>query len=143
MMIVLVCGALFFGLGLSSVQAASPSLPPRPTMPAATPTPVSVSAPISGGTITLRVDSPPASLWTTVEWQDAAGLWHLVEGWQGTLDANNSKVWWVGSSDLGRGPFRWALYEKRGGKLWATSESFNLPKANRQNVEVHVTGPSN
>ncbi len=139
-------------IGLASVYtpaAARPlALPPRPT-PTVVPTAVPTAAPpvrsllpaVEGGTITLRVTAPPAGLWTTVEWQDAIGNWHQVEGWQGTLDADQSKTWWVAKADLGKGPFRWVGYERYGGQRWAQSLSFYLPAINRQKVEVALTGP--
>ncbi len=129
---------LLAGLGLTSVQAAPSALPPRPTaVPTSTPTSTPTAAlpsSISGGSITLRVAAAPIDLWSTVEWQSAAGNWYLVDGWQGTLDSDQTKTWWVAKADLGKGPFRWALYERRGGQRWAVSEPFTLPVADRQQV---------
>jgi hypothetical protein len=142
----LVCGLLLsvtvlMGLGLTSVQAAPSALPPRPTpVPTLPPTPA-LSSTIGGGSITLRVAAAPIDLWTTVEWQDAAGNWHLVDGWQGTLDDDQTKTWWVAKADQGKGPFRWVLYDRRGGQRWAISQPFTLPVTNRQNVEITITGP--
>ena len=144
-------------IGLASVYtpaSARPlALPPRPTptvVPTAVPTAVptivppvrSLSPAVEGGAIVLHVTAPPAGLWATVEWQDAAGNWHPVEGWQGTLDADQTKTWWVAKADLGTGPFRWVGYERYGGQRWAHSLSFYLPAINRQKVEVALTGPS-
>lgn len=130
---------LLMGLGLSSVQAAPSALPPRPTaVPTLPPAPV-WSPSITGGMITLRVTAPSIGLWTTVEWQDAAGNWHLVEGWQGTLEPDQTKTWWVAEADRGKGPFRWAVYDQRGGKSMGSSQAFYLPASNRQRVEIELT----
>ncbi len=82
---------------------------------------------------------PPAGLWTIVPWQDALGGWHDVQGWQGTLDGYQ-KLWWVAEDDFGTGPFRWALYQGKGGALLAVSESFYLPGLTNETVEVSL-GP--
>jgi hypothetical protein len=131
-------GVLIIGLAALTPPAAATShaLPPRPT-PVVTATP----APMAGGVIGVRVVDAPSDLWTTVEWQDAAGRWHLVEGWQGTLDTNQIKTWWVAEADRGKGPFRWALYRRRGGARWSTSEPFYLPR-DKHPVEIKLTaGP--
>ncbi len=81
--------------------------------------------------------------WTVVEWQDAFGGWHEVEGWRGTLDeivsGEGRKVWWVYRRDLSTGPFRWTVYRNPSGGLVAHSKPFNLPDAVGQRVEVTVT----
>ena len=115
-------------------------LPPRPT-PVPTATPVPPIQPVTGGVIRLSVDTKLASLWTAVEWQDTTGNWHSVEGWQGTLDTSHTQTWWVGQADQGKGPFRWVVYDRRGGQALATSAAFNLPTINRQVVDVSVTLP--
>ena len=70
-------------------------------------------------------------LWTVVQWRDDRGYWHNVEGWQGTLDevqdGVGEKVWWVAEADLGKGPFRWLVYQERDGRLLVASDSFYLP----------------
>jgi len=80
--------------------------------------------------------------WTVVQWQDPAGQWHDVEGWRGTLDdiagLTGSKLWWVGRADLGRGPFRWRVYDRFGGKLAATSLAFRLPDVSGQRAVITV-----
>lgn len=121
-------------IGLGSAQAAPLALPPRPT---AVPTlPTNGSA---GGTIVLRVVAPTPDLWTTVEWQDTVGSWHQVDGWQGTLESDGTKTWWVAQTDRGKGPFRWVVYDRLGGKVWAVSASFYLPTNVRQPVTLEVT----
>lgn len=111
------------------------SLPPRPTvMPTAVPT--RISYPPNGGEIELHVAGVSESaLWTLVQWQDAQGAWHDVEGWQGELDADHSKTWWVGAEYLGAGPFRWLVLS--GAQPIAISDTFSLPA--RAGAKVVVT----
>jgi len=71
------------------------------------------------------------------------GDWHDVEGWQGTLDEVNDgvgkKVWWVVKSDLGKGPFRWMIYQGQGGRPLAQSEPFYLPRSADESVNIEVS----
>ena len=150
---VLACVLLIATLLPSIVQAAPPaSLPPLPPLP---PTSGRRSQP-AGCFIKLHVQFPPAwpwtavhwqELWTTVQWQDAGGEWHAVGGWQGTLDGVRlgdgdapigEKTWWAAEDTLGSGPFRWAIYRARGGRLLATSESFYLPGSTGATATVDV-----
>lgn len=84
-----------------------------------------------------------AALWTVVEWQDGLGNWHVVEEWQDTLDrfsdSEGYKVWWVAEEDLGKGPFRWVIYQQQAGPQIATSDLFHLPTTDGQTVQVEVT----
>jgi hypothetical protein len=153
-------GALLAGMWLSSliwVAAAPP--PPLPPVPTATFTPIPrpTAPPITGSFIELHAQFPQAwpwreahwqELWTIVQWQDGQGAWHNVEGWQGTLDSVvvkedggviGYKTWWVAEDDLGKGPFRWVIYNGRGGAALATSKSFYLPGALGEIVNIHVT----
>jgi hypothetical protein len=126
------------------------SLPPRPALPTKPPSKA------TGSTIELHAQFPSTwpwnetdwqELWTIVQWQDNGGNWHNVEGWQGTFDrvkvdkdeaVMGQKTWWVGASDLGKGPFRWQVYRSKGGSLVATSTPFNLPDAAGLVVTVEV-----
>ncbi len=121
-------------------QAARLALPPRPTPVLPAP---SSSTSEDEGYIGLRVQSAQADLWTVVQWQDRSGVWHDVEGWQGTLDeivnGEGNKVWWVGKADMSTGPFRWLVYQNRKGKLLVKSESFYLPHATSETVQVEVS----
>ena len=126
---------------------------PSPMTPTATPLP-RPSTPARGGAIELRAqlawnwpqdETPWQNLWTVIQWQDRWGRWHDVEGWQGTLDrlvpgerGTGIKVWWVGESDLGTGPFRWLVYRERDGRLLARSKPFYLPQHARGMVAVQV-----
>ena len=120
------------------VQAAPLQLPPRP------PTPTVV--PMLDGrwdAIQLRMIQPPEDAWITVEWQDARSGWHTVTSWQGGFDSTSDdvglKTWWVAPADRGKGPFRWRVYQSRGGKLLATSAPYDLPTASRTTVAVGLT----
>lgn len=115
---------------LGSFSAAA--LPPRPVPPLATPAPK-----LSAGAIELHVTAAQTGLWTVVQWQDNLGDWHDVEGWQGTLDEGDVKVWWVARADLGKGPFRWLVTQ--GGELVATSEAFYLPGSAGETTRVSVS----
>ena len=134
-------------------QAATPTSPPPTWTPGPAPIKTPQGAPLpepgwGGGAIELQVRFSPARLkhwqevWAVVQWQDAWGDWHDVEGWRGTLDeivgAEGRKTWWVYRQDLGKGPFRWLVYDRAGGKLLAASQSFNLPGASGQTVKVQV-----
>ena len=141
---------------------------PTPTSPAptwtpgppATKTPVPAagmhrSAP-GGGCIELRVQFSTAwpwarvhwrDLWVVVQWQDGQDEWHAVEGWQGALDeivageqgeVVGRKRWWVDRDDLGKGPFRWAVYEGQGRSPLAVSEPFHLPASDGKTVGSEV-----
>jgi hypothetical protein len=104
-------------------------------------------------TIELRVrfeDAQQAArwqeLWTVVEWQDAFGDWHEVEGWRGALDevvrGEGRKVWWVSLDDLGKGPFRWTVCRRPAGRPLAHSKPFHLPGTGEERVVVGVAlGP--
>jgi len=118
----------------------TPTPSPTPTsLPTTTPVPTQPPLEPPGAYIRLHVTAPPRDLWTIVQWQDALGGWHDVEGWQGTLDAAELKTWWVAEKDFGTGPFRWALYGGRGSPFLATSEAFDLPDAPKRVVMVEVT----
>ncbi len=83
--------------------------------------------------ILVYIPSAPSTAWVTVQWLDGAGGWHDVEGWQGNLDlATGSnlpfKQWTVLAGQYDQGPFRWVVYNQRGGDVWGVSPSFNLPQ---------------
>jgi hypothetical protein len=92
-----------------------------------------------GAYIELQIKGAPTGVWTVVQWQDSASDWHNVEGWQGTPDESDKKIWQVAAADFGKGPFRWAVYQGKGGQLWATSESFYLPQAANETMRVEVS----
>jgi hypothetical protein len=100
--------------------------------------PIDTPVPI-GGFIELHIQSGHNRLWTVVQWQGDRSSWYTVEGWQSTPDENNQMKWWVAKPDLGKGPFRWLVYQNRNGKLLATSESFYLPRYSGAVTRVNVT----
>ncbi len=91
-----------------------------------------------GAYIELQPQGAPDGMWTVVQWQNSAGGWHDVEGWQGPLNEGRKK-WWVAQHDFGRGPFRWAIYQDQGGDRLAVSESFYLPDTANELVRVEVS----
>ena len=115
-----------------TVQA---GLPPR-----STPTPPAAAPSSNGAFIELHVSggSMPIGLWTVVQWQDSAGNWRTVEGWQGTTYEDNHVLWWVSHADLGKGPFRWQVYRSPGGIWLGNSPSFTLPGYDGATVKIEV-----
>jgi hypothetical protein len=139
--LIVACGLLCGLVLTSALIAPAPvqALPPRPTpVSTATPTPLPQLYVRQGGQIELRVQPAQASVWTLIQWQDALGQWHDVDGWQGTL-AGESQVWWVAPADLGKGLFHWQVYRSRGGQLLAESKSFSLPSHSRETIQIEVT----
>lgn len=116
-------------------------LPPRPTaVSTAVPTvdpPTAVTSP-TGGFIQLHLTTTvdTTGLWTAVQWQDADNNWHTVEGWQGTFNPDGMVTWWVAPVDLGKGPFRWQVFEGEGGTQLVVSDAFYLPESTLQTVVV-------
>ncbi len=133
----LLCGLVMTMSLLTPNQTAVQALPPRPTPVTATPTAVPSAYVREGGLIELHVHPIQTGLWTVVQWQDARGQWHDVDGWQGTLDGS-LQIWWVAPRDLGKGPFRWQVYRSYGGSLLATSQSFSLPRRTCATVRIDV-----
>jgi hypothetical protein len=152
----LTVGAVLIGAISPLKSRALPPLPPRPT-PEKTPTsvpdiPSSNGSPSDGGLITLYVHAGPEvmreighwqTIWTEVQWQDGLRNWHDVSGWRGILDRFSDglgrKTWWVADGHLGAGPFRWVVYQERGGEPLAYSEPFYLPSHPGRIVTVEVS----
>jgi hypothetical protein len=134
----LLCGLVMTTLLLTPAQAPVQALPPRPTpLVTIAPTAVPSSYVREGGLIELHVQPARVGLWTLIQWQDARGQWHDVDGWQGTVDGD-IQIWWVAPRDFGKGPFRWRIYQSRGGLLLANSEAFSLPRHTGEIVRVDV-----
>jgi hypothetical protein len=97
----------------------------------------------AGAYIELQAGAAPAGTWSGVQWQDKGGQWHDVEGWQGFLEADGSKRWWVSPTDFGQGPFRWVVTAYRGGPFLSASTSFHLPATADQIIrrKVSLAGP--
>jgi len=73
-----------------------------------------------------------------VQWQDAAGNWHNVEGWQRGLGVGGFERWWVAAKDFNSGPFRWVVTQGPGGPELGVSQPFNLPGGGNQVLRVEV-----
>ena len=134
-------GLLAFALFSTATVSAGP-LPPRPT-PGPTPV-IIVGRPTQGALIELHASAAQPTWWLVVQWQDEPKNWNTVTGWQGSFDSIDAgtgvKTWWVAPSDMGTGPFRWAIFDAKGGKLLATSAAFNLhfQKGTKIVSTVHV-----
>ena len=127
-----VCAAQLFLLSTPSPVTA---LPPRPTA-TAVPTP---ALQVPGAQIVLQFEGDiNNNVWTIVQWQDAQSDWHDVTGWQGTLDTNNTKTWWVGEEELGTGPFCWLVVDEN--EVVRTSDPFNLPALPFETLTILVNG---
>jgi hypothetical protein len=72
----------------------------------------------------------PAGSQVGVQYQLPDGTWRGVEGWQGTLQADDGGTpfvqWSVAPENYGQGPFRWVVTEPNG-NLWGISPDFQLP----------------
>lgn len=136
----------FIGGAMLALTILAWAILPAPTVqagtglpPQATPTPTHTEKKEhtrenrAGAYIELQT-APIAASWGVVQWQDSAGGWHAVEGWQGTLPA--SSRWWVHPKDFGTGPFRWAVFDAPGGGMLAASRPFQLPNAANQLLPV-------
>ena len=150
------CTLLALAMLPSRAGVEAQDLPPRPATPTPTPQPTvrppgkaKADAGPVGATIELQVIFPDRRaadewqlLWTVVQWQDARGRWHDVEGWRGRLDRMQGGVgvkrWWLGEDLFGRGPFRWLVGPVAEGPPQAWSESFTLPAAEGETVTVEV-----
>ncbi len=141
--VLIILPATLLGTLLAGGNAQADELPPRPVtpMPLLTPVPLPeepdlqphAAVVIADGdhhshiALQLRTTSNTASLLTIVQWQDPQGGWHDVEGWQAQTVADGSVRWVVYPRDFNTGPFRWAVYSGRGGKLVGKSGAFRLP----------------
>jgi LysM repeat protein len=104
-----------------------------------TPTPAAPAPAARVGVLVLQVSQAPAEAWEVVQWQDGQGRWNDVEGWRGKLEASGQVTYWVDQADLGKGVFRWVVYDRQGGTVWGISEGFYLPKQASDSVLVQVT----
>ncbi len=132
-----IAGLLIAAFAALQTPKAVQALPPRPEPMTNNETPT----PAKGGFIVLTVDGAASDVWTTIQWQDDDGDWHLVDGWQGHTNAENEVKWYVAKDNLGSGPFRWLVYDESCGSLLARSDPFDLPGQSRQTVRVDVALP--
>ncbi len=91
-----------------------------------------------GGYFGVQVSSAKKGYWTVVQWQDPEGNWHNSDAWQGELDGNKQKLWWVAESDFGRGPFRWVIYESHEGVELVRSSPFYLPGGPSEAIMIEI-----
>lgn len=119
-------------------------LPPLPLPPV--PTPPTPEVPeetvkvvkINGARIALYIEEVPSNVWTLMQWQDYAGEWHTIQGWQGTPDFDGQKIWWLPEELKGKGPFRWIVTDGEGGRWRGISEPFYLPDVTGTTKEIRV-----
>ncbi|MCB0162596.1 MAG: hypothetical protein KDI79_00125 [Anaerolineae bacterium] len=95
--------------------------------------------PAPGAYIELHVQGDGTGMWAAVQWQDSDGNWQPVEGWQGPLGSSGYQRWWVAAKDFGRGPFRWVVSAEARSAAVDDSDSFNLPSAANQTVQITVS----
>ncbi len=139
---------LIFAFTLSALALLAPlvpptlagsGLPPRDTPSPAQPDNDRTDPDRPLGTyLELHLSQPPVGAWTVVQWQDSAGNWHDVEGWQGPPDADGGKSWWVAAKDFGTGPFRWVVQQGPGGRVLGMSAPFHLPSGAAEIMQVTV-----
>jgi hypothetical protein len=114
--------------------------PPAATAIAPTATPIFAPPPSAeGGLIILDASAAPIPLaqnQTIVQWQNEAGDWFDVAGWQGELNEQKQVVWWVAPQHLGQSPFRWLIFRENNQVL--TSPSFTLPTSGGQIIRLQV-----
>lgn len=92
-----------------------------------------------GAYIELKVTGAPPEAWSVVQWQDSAGGWHAVEGWQSELNANGTTRWWVAAKDFGTGPFRWVVTAGIDKPTLTNSQAFTLPGQANDLLRVMVS----
>lgn len=130
-LIILLTAVFVTQLFLLSTPAPVTALPPRPTATAVSP-PAAPGAKIS----LLVAGEIAANNWTKVQWQDGEGQWHDVTGWQGELELDDTKTWWVGADLLGDGPFRWIVLVD--GDPIGQSDPFHLPTTPYETLEIVI-----
>ena len=144
-LMLMVTGAMLLMMWATPAAHSANSVPmvptatrPAPMTPLPTPG-IGHATVLDGAYIELHIFDAQPAWWTVVQWQDANGVWHAVEGWRGTADDQGNVQWWVSPTDFGTGPFRWAIYARVGGSLMMVSQPFDLPRVARQQVVVEMT----
>jgi hypothetical protein len=148
-MITLTCAILFISLltwTMGPAPVAEAGLPPRST-PSPAPSRDKGKDKDDGGPIgawlELQAADALAGEWSEVQWQNSAGAWENVDGWQGSLDEAGRCRWWVAAQDFGSGPFRWVVTRGKGGPVLGTSGPFHLPASANQVLQVEVAPAKN
>lgn len=132
--------ATAFGLAWPPEVEAGATLPPRqpPRSPQHKGDKDQAGSDSAGAYIELQLQPAQIELWTVVQWQDSAGGWQKVDGWQGPPESSG-RQWWVAPKDFGKGPFRWVVTRGPGGPPAGVSAPFNLPVGAGQRVQVMLT----
>ena len=78
--------------------------------------------------------------WSVVQWQGKDGVWHDVDGWQGTIE-NGVKQWRVAPRHYGHGPFRWVVWNRDRSEVVGVSEPFTLPDTETTPLIVNLRPP--
>ncbi len=129
----------------------APSSPVGPTGPTAPTAPASTEPLMnahtftyglpsgSGSKIATLIGGLPSTVWIAVQWLDGYGVWHTVDGWQGSPSSVSQEGvlfqdWAIGPELLGKGPFRWIVYDFYGGTVIGVSPNFNMPTVSRQEL---------
>ena len=123
----------------AAASVSSPAPFPAPAPPPNAPTAELLYPRLTGAFIELQAQPLRPGLWTRIQWQDALGGWHDIDGWQGSFNPDQRVLWYVGEEHLGDGPFRWLVYESQGGDLLAVSQSFDLPSRGGEVLRVEVS----
>lgn len=126
---------LWSGGAILPATPAYADLPPRPTLPPEEDED-EPARPLVAPLI-LSTDPSRSDLWSVVQWQGAAGTWHDVAGWRGSV-VKGRTIWWVEQKDFGKGPFRWVIQQGEGGPVVATSAPFTLPSQAKKALVVEV-----
>lgn len=142
---------LLFVAQVNQPLAADMEAPPRPTLAPPDVEPIVDS--VSGSKLSLQVQYSEdwpfdekhwQDVYVTVRWVDNFGNWHPVEGWESQVDEIEQKdgawvarkEWWVGTEQLGSGPYRYFVYESEDGALLYESESFMFPERNGETMAI-------
>ena len=121
------------------VTQAGPELPPRNPPPSA-PAEERGDDDDDGDTVLMAhivlQASAPSGAWGVVQWQNSAGGWEDVEGWQGPVSTNSR--WAVLAKDFGTGSFRWVVKSGPSSSVVGESAPFDLPSGAGQVVFVSI-----
>ena len=93
--------------------------------------------------ITMMIAQVSPTAYAGVQYQDAAGVWQDVKGWQTTVTINEKGVafvqWAVNKANFGQGPMRWIVYGGKGGAVIGVSPTFKLPTDCGVNFIMNLT----
>lgn len=93
--------------------------------------------------ISIEVAGVSPTTYAVVQYQDTAGAWQNVAGWQSVVIVNAKGLataqWGLDRASFGNGPLRWALYSEKGGTIIGYSPTFNLPTDVGIDLVMHLT----